>query len=167
MRGARTQAHENDRIELAVFDRQAGVGDPRPHDCLLVVIIRVGGGRRPPRGGEAPAFYFRSSLPCARCAPKRMKTESSGNGVGPGRRPGPTSAGTCGDVVHAIDTSYFRNSLPCARCAPKRMKTESSGNGVGPGRRPGPTSAGTCGDVVHAIDTSYFRNRPLASPPMI
>ena len=105
-RGARTQAHENDRIELAVFDRQAGVGDPRPHDCLPAVIIRVGGGRRPPRGGEAPAFYFRNSPSCARRAPKRMKTESSGNGVGPGRRPGPLRpapvAMSCTPLIHPI-----------------------------------------------------------------
>ena len=44
-------------LGLAVFDRQAGVGDPRPHDCLSVVIIRVGGGRRPPRGAKPPPLF--------------------------------------------------------------------------------------------------------------
>ena len=48
-------------LQLAVFDRQARVGDPRPHDCLSAVINSCG--RRSPTASRerSPCLYFRNS----------------------------------------------------------------------------------------------------------
>ena len=117
MQEARTQAHENRE-----FRRRSRSRPPAGTSAC-------------PSNNSRPPYLLRNNQLTAECG---LWAGISG----PGRRPGPTSAGTCCDVVHAIDTSYFRSSPSCA------WRTQAHENdcvrvgGLRPpsgGRRPPPT----------------------------